>query len=203
MALVNQPFPSAAAKIVEGDGRITESYRYLLESLWTRTGQAPGVSSVVVQSAAAAAQKTANLGVINAAGAQTTANLGVLNANAAQTTADAGVATATTATAAAATAQAGADASLKIANNLSDLAVVATAQANLGLGPIATSATATGWSGAIGTMDRSTFNGSFTQTASATYVQAELAAVSGQVTTLSHRMAALITDLIATKTIGP
>lgn len=85
------------------------------------------------QSAADAAQGTADSAVTAAAAAQSTADQAVLDAAAAQADADAAQSTANSAVSAAATAQAGADASLKISSNLSDLADAATSRTNLGV----------------------------------------------------------------------
>lgn len=85
------------------------------------------------QSAADAAQGTADSAVTAAAAAQSTADQAVLDAAAAQSAADAAQSTADSAVSAAATAQAGADASLKISSNLSDLADAAVSRTNLGV----------------------------------------------------------------------
>jgi len=85
------------------------------------------------QSAADAAQSTADSAVTAAAAAQGTADQAVLDAAAAQSAADAAQSTADSAVSAAATAQAGADASLKISANLGDLADAAASRTNLGV----------------------------------------------------------------------
>ena len=85
------------------------------------------------QSAADAAQSTADSAVTAAAAAQGTADQAVLDAAAAQSAANTAQSTADSAVSAAATAQAGADASVKKSANLSDLADAATSRTNLGV----------------------------------------------------------------------
>lgn len=41
-----QQFPNLPAKIVDDDGRLTESYRYFFRALWERTGGATGAVSI-------------------------------------------------------------------------------------------------------------------------------------------------------------
>jgi len=85
------------------------------------------------QSAADAAQSTADSAVTAAAAAQGTADQAVLDAAAAQSAANNAQSTADSAVSAAATAQSGADASVKKSANLSDLADAATSRTNLGV----------------------------------------------------------------------
>ena len=120
------------------------------------------------QSAADAAQSTADGAVTAAATAQSTADQAVLDAAAAQADADAAQSTADSAVSAAATAQAGADASLKISSNLSDLADAASSRTNLGVDSSAEvdSKVSTAVSSASGTL------------------QSSIDGVSGRVTTL-------------------
>lgn len=120
------------------------------------------------QSAADAAQGTADSAVTAAAAAQSTADQAVLDAAAAQADADAAQSTADSAVSAAATAQAGADASLKISANLGDLADAAASRTNLGVDSSAEvdSKVSTAVSSASGTL------------------QSSIDGVSGRVTTL-------------------
>jgi hypothetical protein len=99
----------------------------------TLEGQNLDSRITTAQSAAEAAQSTANSAVTAAAAAQSTANSAVTAAAAAQSAADAAQSTANSAVLAAATAQAGADASVKKSANLSDLADAATSRINLGV----------------------------------------------------------------------
>ena len=99
----------------------------------TLEGQNLDSRLTTAQSAADAAQGTADSAVTAAAAAQGTADQAVLDAAAAQADADAAQSTADSAVSAAATAQAGADASLKISSNLSDLADAASSRSNLGV----------------------------------------------------------------------
>ena len=85
------------------------------------------------QSAADAAQSTADSAASAASAAQSTADSAVSAASTAQSAADAAQSTADSAVSAAATAQSGADASAKKAANLSDLADAATSRGNLGV----------------------------------------------------------------------
>lgn len=114
-----------------------------------------------------------------------------------QAEADAAFALATAALAAAATAQGGADASLKIANNLSDVANVNTSRANLNIGP----ATA-GWVDPTGTGSRATFDMDTALPVGAAYSQAEVTAIADQVVILQKRLGQLILDEIIAKTIA-
>ncbi len=120
------------------------------------------------QSAADAAQGTADSAVTAAAAAQSTADQAVLDAAAAQADADAAQSTADSAVSAAATAQAGADASLKISANLGDLADAAASRSNLSVDSSAEvdSKVSTAVSSASGTL------------------QSSIDGVSGRVTTL-------------------
>ena len=85
------------------------------------------------QSAADAAQGTADSAVSAASAAQSTADSAVSAASTAQSAADAAQSTADSAVSAAAAAQSGADASVKKSANLSDLADAATSRGNLGV----------------------------------------------------------------------
>ena len=113
-----------------------------------------------------------------------------------QAEADAAFAAATAAAAAAAAAQGGADASLKIAANLSDVANVTTSRTNLQIGP----ATA-GWVDPTGTGSRATFDMDAAFPVSNPPTQAEVQAIVGQLTILQKRLGQLTLDEITAKTI--
>lgn len=119
-----------------------------------------------------------------------------------QIIADDALATADAALIAANAAQADADASLKIASNLGDVASAASSRNNLGLGPIATSATVTGWVDPAGTGSRATFDMDLALPVGAAYAQAEVTAIANQVIVLQKRLGQLILDQITVKTIG-
>lgn len=95
-------------------------------------------------------------------------------------------------------AQTGANASLKKAANLSDLALLSAALANLQLVKVGGWATPTGGAGS-----RAAVNTAFTSTVSALYTQAEVQAIETQVEALSKGLGQLIIDLEAFKAIGP
>jgi hypothetical protein len=99
----------------------------------TLEGQNLDSRITTAQSAAEAAQSTADSAVTAAAAAQSAADAAQSAADAAQSAADAAQSTADSAVSAAATAQAGADASVKKAANLSDLADAAASRTNLGV----------------------------------------------------------------------
>lgn len=146
----------------------TQSFFQYLVVLFRRTGDAQGVDVVAVQAAA----------------------------NAATAAAAAATAAAAIATAAAAAAQGGANASLKIAANLSDVADVNTSRTNLSIGP----ATA-GWVDPTGTGARTTFDMDLALPVGAVYSQAEVTALANQLVILQKRLGRLVLDEIAAKTI--
>lgn len=113
-----------------------------------------------------------------------------------QAEADAAFTQSTAALAAAAAAQGGADASLKIANNLSDVNNVTTSRTNLQIGP----ATG-GWVDPTGTGSRATFNMDLLLPVGAGYSQAEVTAIANQVIVLQKRLGQLELDLIMAKAI--
>jgi hypothetical protein len=119
---------------------------------------------------------------------------GVLSA-AIQATADAALANANAALVQAAL-------SLKKASNLSDLANTGTARDNLGLGPIATSATVPGWADPTGAGSRASFNMDLALPVGAAYNQAEMTAIANQVIVLQKRLGQLVLDEKTVKTIG-
>lgn len=149
-------------------GVITRSWFLLVTALFRRTGDAQGVDVLAVQAEAQAAFTLA----------------GTANTNA------------TAAAAAAAAAQGGADASLKIAANLGDVANVTTSRTNLQIGP----ATA-GWADPTGAGSRATFDMDLALPAGAAYSQAEMTAVANQVIVLQKRLGQLELDLITAKAI--
>ena len=112
---------------------LTNSIAAVSSRVDTLEGQNLDSRLTTAQSAADAAQGTADSAVTAAAAAQSTADSAVTAAAAAQSAADAAQSTADSAVTAAATAQSAADASLKIASNLSDLADAATSRGNLGV----------------------------------------------------------------------
>ncbi|CAB4136208.1 Concanavalin A-like lectin/glucanases superfamily [uncultured Caudovirales phage] len=99
----------------------------------TLEGQNLDSRLTTAQSAADAAQGTADSAVSAASTAQSTADTAVTNAATAQSAADAAQSTADSAVSAAATAQSGADASVKKSANLGDLADAAASRTNLGV----------------------------------------------------------------------
>lgn len=99
----------------------------------TLEGQNLDSRITTAQSAADAAQSTANSAVTAAAAAQSTADSAVSAAATAQSAAEAAQSTADSAVSAAAAAQSGADASVKKSANLSDLADAAASRSNLGV----------------------------------------------------------------------
>lgn len=101
--------------------------------------------------------------------------------------------------AAAATAQGGANASLKIIQNLADLANAATARTNLGLTALATAAPVAGWVDPTGAGSRATFDMNLALPAGAAYSQAEVTAIANQVIVLQKRLGQLVLD---EKTVG-
>jgi hypothetical protein len=104
----------------------------------------------------------------------------------------------------AAAAQTSADASAKKAANLSDLTDkdAAIGPDGLNLGPTAQSATVTGWPASTDG-SRVAVDGSFTQTATGAYSQANTQDLIDQVKILSQALAQLINDQTTFKTIGP
>lgn len=112
---------------------LTNSIAAVSSRVDTLEGQNLDSRITTAQSAADAAQSTADSAVTAAAGAQSTADSAVSAAATAQSAADAAQSTADSAVSAAATAQSGADASLKIAANLGDLADAAASRGNLGV----------------------------------------------------------------------
>jgi hypothetical protein len=111
-------------------------------------------------------------------------------------------ATATAALAAANAALVQAALSLKKASNLSDLANASDARDNLGLGPIATSATVIGWEDPTGAGSRATFNMDLALPVGVAYSQAEVLAIANQVIVLQKRLGQLVLDEKTVKTIG-
>lgn len=95
-------------------------------------------------------------------------------------------------------AQTDANASLKKAQNLADLANLTTALGNLQLVMQIGWAAPTGGAGS-----RAAVNTAFTSTVSAAYTQAEVQAIETQVEALSKALGQLIIDLEAFKAIGP
>lgn len=91
-----------------------------------------------------------------------------------------------------------ANASLKKAQNLADLANLTTALGNLQLVKVGGWSTPTGGAGS-----RAAVNTAFTSAVSAAYTQAEVQAIETQVEALSKALGQLIIDLEAFKAIGP
>lgn len=92
--------------------------------------------------------------------------------------------------------------SLKIANNLDDVADVAASRGNLGLGSVALGDTIAGWANPTGTGSRAAINADFTQTAAATYTQADFQAVINQLIAVQKALAQLLLDAKSAKVIG-
>jgi hypothetical protein len=112
----------------------------------------------------------------------------ITRANAAQATAN--------------TALANAQASLKIANNLSDVAAVPTARNNLGLGSVALGNTVPGWSNPTGTGSRASIDANFNVVASGAYSQVQLQAINDQLVAVQKALAQLLLDAKSAKVIG-
>lgn len=112
---------------------LTNSIAAVSSRVDTLEGQNLDSRVSAAQSAADAAQSTADSAASAASAAQSTADSAVSAAATAQSAADAAQSTADSAVSAAAAAQSGADASVKKAANLSDLADAATSRSNLGV----------------------------------------------------------------------
>lgn len=95
-----------------------------------------------------------------------------------------------------------AQASLKIANNLSDLANVPTARGNLGLGSVALGNTVLGWTNPVGSGSRAAINANFTQTAAAAYSQSDTQLIINQLISVQKALAQLLLDAESAKVIG-
>lgn len=98
---------------------------------------------------------------------------------------------------------AGADASLKKAANLSDVANAVLARGNLALGSVALGNTVPGWSTPTGAGSRASINANFTLTAGAAYVQADFQSVINQLIAVQKALAQLLVDAESAKVIGP
>lgn len=94
-------------------------------------------------------------------------------------------------------------ASLKKADNLSDLNNVATARSNLGLGPTATSATIAGWGDPTGTGSRAAFDMDWTTTVSVTPTQGQVEDIRDQLIAVQKALGQLVVDQTTFKSIGP
>lgn len=95
-----------------------------------------------------------------------------------------------------------ANASLKIASNLSDVADVPSARGNLGLGSVALGNTVPGWTNPTGAGSRAAINANFTQTAAAAYSQSDYQAVITQLVAVQKALAQLLLDAESAKVIG-
>lgn len=164
------PIPNSASQplVDPRTGIATRPWLLFLIALWKRTGSAAGIDLIALQA----------------------------EADAAFALATAATAAAAAAAASAAAAQGGADASLKIANNLSDVADVSTSRTNLQIGP----ATA-GWVDPTGAGSRATFDMNLALPAGAAYSQAEVTAIANQVIVLQKRLGQLELDLITAQAI--
>lgn len=119
-----------------------------------------------------------------------------VNVEAVEAEAAAASALAVAALAAANLAQAGANASLKKANDLNDVNSVATSRANLQIGTAVA-----GWVDPTGTGSRATFDMDLALPAGGAYSQAEVTAIANQVIVLQKRLGQLELDLITNKAI--
>jgi hypothetical protein len=95
-----------------------------------------------------------------------------------------------------------AQASLKIANNLADLANVAVARDNLVLGSVALGNTISGWVDPTGTGSRASIDANYSVTASAAYSQVQIQAINDQLVAVQKALAQLLLDAKSAKVIS-
>lgn len=99
-------------------------------------------------------------------------------------------------------AQTSADASLKIAQNLDDLADVPTARGNLGLGSVALGNTVPGWTNPTGAGSRAAIDANFSQIAAVAYSQTDLQAIINQLVAVQKALAQFLLDAESAKVIS-
>lgn len=80
---LNQNFPVVNQPFVDEQRNILPAWLYLLQALWRRTGNAPGVNTEVVAAEAATAQTTSAAALVVAQNADTTATSAQSTANSA------------------------------------------------------------------------------------------------------------------------
>lgn len=162
------PVP-AVQPIANKEGVVDRTWYMFFVALFNRTGSGQGVDIAAIQAEADAALALAAAASAAAAAAQVAAN----------------------------NAQAGADGSLKIVNDLSDVANAPASRVNLGL------VTQTGWTAPTGTPTRNTFNADASVVVSAAPTQAEVQAINDQLVKVAQHLAALIDDSTTFHVIGP